>query len=61
MIDSLHHRIPDLNIEEIRAQARFEIYQERKRVAIEKEKHRLRAIKWWHRFIPIITITWRKS
>jgi hypothetical protein len=41
--------------------AKDELERERYREAVEKAKQRLRATKWWHRFIPIITITWRKS
>lgn len=40
--------------------AEAEIREEKFRAAVEAEKERLRAARWWHRFIPIITIKWRK-
>ena len=40
--------------------AKQEIRQEQWRQAVEKEKARLRAAKWWHKFVPFkITITRR--
>lgn len=51
--------VSDLDLPDIITQAKIEVFQERRRAAIEKEKARLRAHKWWHRFIPVITITWR--
>lgn len=45
---------------EIYHTALAEIREEQFRKAVEAEKERLRATRWWHRFIPIITIEWRK-
>lgn len=44
---------------EILAAARREIAEEQRRAAIDAEKARLLRSRWWHRFIPLITITWR--
>lgn len=45
---------------DVLAQARFELNAERFAAAVAAKKAQLRAAKWWHRFIPIVSITWRK-
>ncbi len=51
---------PEQFLELVNTTAKDEIEFERYRKAVEQEKTRIRAAKWWHRFIPIITIKWRK-
>lgn len=49
--------------EQIKLLARRELVLEGFRAQVEAEKARLRATKWWHRFVPFtitITITRRK-
>lgn len=41
----------ELNLKEIEAIARQEIEQEKRRIAIDAAKERIRRAKWWHRFI----------
>lgn len=41
---------------DVRKQAEKELAEERHREAVDREKERLRRRKWWHRFIPKITI-----
>lgn len=52
--------IEELDYQKVCDDAKAELHAERHRKAVEYMKQRLRAAKWWHRFIPIITITWRK-
>jgi len=40
----------------VRDQADEELAKEEFRKQVEREKERLRAAKWWHRFVPKITI-----
>lgn len=42
------------------AEAEKQIEEEKYQRAVAHYKERLLRRKWWHRFIPIITITWRK-
>ena len=48
-------------LQEARRIAKQELYDEQLRQAIDAEKARLRAKRWWHRFMPFtVTITRRK-
>ena len=41
-----------LNKDEVLKQARAEVQEELFREAVDKEKERIRAVRWWHSFIP---------
>ena len=46
--------------DEIFRQAKQEIEYELFREAVEKEKEKLRAVKWWHKYIPYKIILIRR-
>lgn len=47
--------------DDVKKFAEQELEEEQLREAIDRYKERIRAGKWWHRFIPFtITIHWRK-
>jgi len=39
----------------------MELAEELRRKLVDQEKQRLASRRWWHRFIPIITVTWRNK
>ena len=41
-----------LNKDELLKQAKAEVQEELFREAVDKEKERIRAVRWWHNFIP---------
>ena len=50
-----------LDLAEIKAEARRELEAERRRALIDKAKQEITRRRWWHQFIPVITITWRSK
>jgi len=49
-----------LNKEDVIEQARKELDEEDFRRAVEKEKTKIRATKWWHKFVPFKIIVIRR-
>lgn len=50
---------PDSLLGRAKTEALAEIERERFKEEVQKAKAKLLTRKWWHRFIPVITITWR--
>lgn len=50
---------PDSLLGKAKVEAMRQIEMERFHEEVQKAKAKLLARKWWHRFIPVITITWR--